>query len=76
MEDTEGNFRQLVQSIHAIVWEAEAKTWQFSFVSQAAEKILGYPVERWISEADFWPSILHPEDRDGVFRHCLQLTEG
>ena len=46
MEDTERNFRQLVQSIHAIVWEAEAKTWQFSFVSQAAEKILGYPVER------------------------------
>jgi len=36
---------------------------------------LGYPVERWISEADFWRSILHPEDRDEVCRHYFELTD-
>ncbi|HEY2918339.1 MAG TPA: response regulator, partial [Candidatus Binatia bacterium] len=75
VEDAERNYRQLVQSIQAIVWEADNQTCQFSFVSQAAEKILGYPAERWISEMDFWRSILHPEDRDQVFRHCFQLAD-
>jgi PAS domain S-box-containing protein len=75
IEDAERNYRQLVQSIQAIVWEADVQTWQFSFVSEAAEMILGYPVERWISEADFWRNILHPEDRDQVCRHYFELTD-
>jgi len=56
--------RELVQSIDAIVWEAEAKTHQFTFVSQRAEQILGYPVGQWLSQADFWEQHLHPLDRE------------
>lgn len=75
VEDAERNYRQLLQSIQAIVWEADSQTLQFSFVSQAAQKILGYPVERWVSETDFWRSILHPEDREQVLRHWMQLPD-
>ena len=31
-----------------------------------AEAILGYPVERWLEENDFWARILHPDDRERV----------
>jgi PAS domain S-box-containing protein len=65
-EASERRLRELVQSIDAIVWEAEAKTHQFTFVSRRAEQILGYPVEQWISEPDFWEKHLHPLDREQV----------
>jgi PAS domain S-box-containing protein len=57
-------FRDLVDSVEGIVWEADATTLQFSFVSDQAERILGYPVERWLSEPTFWKDHLHPDDRE------------
>ena len=47
----------------AIIWEAEATTGQFTFVSQSAERLLGYPVEQWLTQPDFWSNLVHPEDR-------------
>ncbi len=53
----------LVQGVNAIVWEADAASPQFSFVSLRAEMLLGYPLARWREEPDFWAGILHPDDR-------------
>lgn len=47
-----------------MVWEADAQTWSFTFVSQHAERMLGYPVERWVAEPGFWLHLIHPADRD------------
>ncbi|MFQ5495465.1 MAG: CHASE sensor domain-containing protein, partial [Phycisphaerae bacterium] len=55
--------RGLIGDIDAIVWEADAETLHFSFVSERAETILGYPVSRWLDEPDFWVSIIHRDDR-------------
>src|SRR6267378_6325224 len=63
-------FRDLVNSVDGIVWEADATTLQFSFVSSQAERILGYPVERWVSDPTFWEDHLHPDDRESVVRFC------
>ena len=67
-------FRDLVNSVEAIVWEADATTFQFSFVSNQAERILGYPVERWLSEPTFWKDHLHPDDREWAVAFCEQAT--
>ncbi len=61
---SEQRLRELVQSLDAIVWEANAITDQITFVSQRAEQILGYPVEQWLTEPDFLVSHLHPDDRE------------
>jgi len=61
---TEQNYRDLVETVEGIVWEADAPTFQFSFVSQEAERLLGYPVTRWLKEPNFWEEHIHPEDRD------------
>ena len=57
-------FRDLVNSVEGIVWEADAATFRFSFVSDQAERILGYPAERWLAEPTFRKDHLHPDDRE------------
>lgn len=62
---------QLISKLsHAIVWEAEATTDQFTFVSQSAEQVLGYPVEQWLNEPNFWTNLIHPEDRQWTLALC------
>jgi two-component system NtrC family sensor kinase len=70
----EQRFRDILQGLHAIVWEADAETWRFTFVSQRAEEILGYPVERWLSEPQFWVNLIHPEDRQRSVAYCRECT--
>src|ERR687888_1560731 len=67
-------FRDLVNSIEGIVWEADAQTFQFLFVSQQAERVLGYPVERWLSEPMFWREHIHPDDRAWAVELCVTAT--
>ncbi len=62
--------RDLVNSVDGIVWEADATTFRFSFVSDQAERVLGYPVERWLSVPTFWKDHLHPEDREWAVPFC------
>jgi PAS domain S-box-containing protein len=56
-------FETLVNSIQGVVWEADPKTFAFSFVSEQAERLLGYPRDRWIADSDFWLSHIHPDDQ-------------
>jgi|GEM_PF-3405274 len=67
-------YEQMVNSLDGIVWEADAETFQFSFVSKQAERILGYPAERWLKEPGFWRDHIHPEDRDWALAFCMKAT--
>jgi PAS domain S-box-containing protein len=56
-------YEGLVDSLdQAFVWEADARTFQLSYVSARVELLLGYPRWRWTAEPDFWTLCLHPED--------------
>jgi PAS domain S-box-containing protein len=63
---------EVVSNVPGIVWEsllqAEGKTGQAIFVSEYAEKMLGYPVDEWLSTPDFAESITHQDDREEVAR--------
>ncbi|MEQ1798859.1 MAG: PAS domain S-box protein, partial [Lacibacter sp.] len=72
---SEGNYSSLVNTIEGIVWEADAKTTQFSFVSKQAEQILGYPAELWITEWDFWPNHVFEADREWAMAYCAKFTK-
>ena len=63
-EATQQRFRDLVNSIDAIAWEADAQTCELLFISQRAERVLGYPLERWLREPTFWRDHLHADGRD------------
>jgi PAS domain S-box-containing protein len=65
------HFSSLVDSLGAIVWEADPDTFQFLFVSNYAEAILGYPARQWIDEPDFWRRHTHPGDVQWCTELCL-----
>jgi PAS domain S-box-containing protein len=71
----ESRFRTLIQNLDAILWEADRKSLQFRFVSQRAENILGYPVQLWLTNPNFWPSIIHEDDRAEAVRNLASAAE-
>ncbi len=71
------NFRDLVDTLDAIVLDADAETFQVTFVNRRAEAILGYPREEWYADPQFWANHLHPDDRDGAVALCGEaIAEG
>lgn len=59
---SEQRFRDMVNTTDGIVWEADATTFAFSFVSQKAERLLGYPTADWMKPG-FWANHLHDDDK-------------
>jgi PAS domain S-box-containing protein len=67
-------FHDLVNSVEGIVWEADVPSFQFLFISKQAERVLGYPVERWLSEPTFWKDHVHPDDREWALQFWQTAT--
>jgi PAS domain S-box-containing protein len=65
----------LINNVDGIVWEADAQTFQFTFVSKQCEKLLGYPSEDWTTKENFWVQHIHPEDRSWAVNFCLTQTQ-
>ena len=75
--ESEERCRLLIQGLDAIIWEADPSTLQFSFVSDRAEAILGYPTEQWLKEPNFWAEHIHPDDREQAVSFCrTAIDEG
>ncbi|MEM5528048.1 EAL domain-containing protein [Gammaproteobacteria bacterium AS21] len=60
---SEQRFKNLVAATDGIVWEADALTGNFTYISDNCVRILGYSHQDWLSP-NFWASHIHPEDRD------------
>ena len=71
--DTRRHYEELIASVDGIVWEADARTFQFTFVSQQAERLLGYARVQWYAPG-FWVDHLHPDDRGWASEFCRQAT--
>jgi len=70
---SEQRYRDLVNTTDGIVWEADAQTFQFTFISQKAEQLLGFPVSDWL-QPGFWVDHLHPDDRSWAPTYCATCT--
>jgi PAS domain S-box-containing protein len=73
---SEQRYRELIQTVEAIVWEMDVASQQFTFVSQPAERLLGYPVEQWRAGPDFWRQHIHPDDYDQVIELLRSVASG
>ncbi len=61
-------YHSLIQSIPGVVWEYDFVLHKFSFVNDRAEELLGFPIEAWLTQPDFWADRLHPADRDATIQ--------
>ena len=67
-------FQDIVDTTDGIVWEADARSFDFTFVSKQAERLVGYPIEDWLRPG-FWLEHLHPDDRNWAPEYCRSCTE-
>ncbi|MEX0660581.1 MAG: PAS domain-containing protein [Balneolaceae bacterium] len=59
-------YKSLLQSVNGIVWEADATTLEFNYVSPKSKDILGYNPSQWYKNKNFWKDRIHPEDLNQV----------
>ena len=75
-EAMQHRFRDLVQDLDAIVWEADIPSRMFTFVSDRAQPMLGYPIQHWLQTRDFWLKHVCPEDRQSMTSFLRQIARG
>lgn len=68
--DAETLLANLCETAQVIVWRAEPETLRFTHVTKEARQILGYWLERWHHETDFWRKHVHPADWETVRKSC------
>jgi diguanylate cyclase (GGDEF)-like protein/PAS domain S-box-containing protein len=68
----EERHRVLVEQMPAVVYvDAIDESASSMYISPQVEPMLGYTVEEWNRDPDFWPKVLHPDDREVA----LEATE-
>ena len=75
MRSEKQKLETLINCIDGIVWEADARTFDFTFVSQQCEPLLGYPQKDWMTTKGFWKSKLHLADL-WACDHCARMVAG
>ncbi len=73
LRESEDHFRRLAETTKAVPWEADAETWQFTYVGPQAVTVLGYPVEQWYDKY-FWVAQIHPDDQEFAIDFCKQSS--
>ncbi|MCA9420570.1 MAG: PAS domain S-box protein, partial [Nitrospira sp.] len=66
------DFLTLVDSLEGIVWECEFPSYRLTFVSQQAERLLGYPIKEWLESPNFFWGHLHEADKSRVMEYCRE----
>ena len=73
-ERSEARYRDLVNGLEAVVWEAEADNFRVRFVSKRAEALFGYSTAEWVGSSQIWRRLIHPEDYDRVIDICRKAV--
>lgn len=73
LRQSEERYRALIDGVRTIAWEVDPVSFRFTFVSGAAEHVLGYPLSAWFS-GTFWYDHLHPDDRAWADACCREQT--
>jgi PAS domain S-box-containing protein len=65
--ESEARFRTLVERLPICTYvNPLGFPIRTTYISPYIEKLMGYPVERWLSDDDFWVTCLHADDRERV----------
>lgn len=74
IEDVTARATRILPGVPVIVWEGDPQTFEFSYVSPAAERVLGYPLALW-REPGFWAkTVVHPADASDAVAYCALAT--
>ncbi len=71
----EQRFRDLVNSIDGIVWEMAFPSFRILFVSRQAVSLLGYTIQDWYEDSNFWTDKIHPDDAEQAKAYSTLMSE-
>jgi len=74
VKNSQKRVESLINTIDGIVWECDANTFEFNFISKKVESILGYTAEEWLSSKTFWKDHIYQEDKESVIDYCSDKT--
>lgn len=73
METVDQRARAMYPDAPPIIWECNLN-FQFSYVSESAVTMLGYPSKRWL-ESMFWAEkVVHGDDQEDAVTYCGLAT--
>ncbi|MGB7347971.1 MAG: PAS domain S-box protein [Pirellulaceae bacterium] len=68
------HFRELLDQIGAIVWEANLPFQGITYISAQLTSVLGYSVEDWLSDPNSWENSILEEDRLATVMYCKERS--
>src|SRR3954454_25309600 len=75
----EAKYRTLVEQLPLVTYiDALTESATSLYASPQVESLLGYSVEEWLGDPEFFPKLLHPDDRDRILAlvaHCNETAE-
>src|SRR5690606_37274778 len=70
--------KDVIANIPGIIWEAGnqegGEIQRIDYLSDYAEKLLGYPADSWAENPDFWKEIILPEDFQPMIEELQKIT--
>jgi diguanylate cyclase (GGDEF)-like protein/PAS domain S-box-containing protein len=71
----ENQYRSFIENLPVLFYVVDTKPpYTPLYVSPAFEKF-GYPMEDWLNDPNIWVRIIHPEDREWVFKQTTDSTK-
>lgn len=67
-------FQDLINSVEAIIWEADFESSVITYVSNYVVELLGYSLDKWLDDPDHFRSIVHPDDLQLLARAKASVT--
>jgi PAS domain S-box-containing protein len=74
LQDAEQRYRAIVEHVPAAIY-LDRPDGETTYMSPQIADIAGVSPDEWMSDADFWLTLLVPEDRDRIQRSYAQATE-
>lgn len=68
-------YQALIESVEGVVWEADANTFEFTYISSKINDMLGYTPEQWLSDPNFWANHIYEDDREWAVTFCKNQTQ-
>lgn len=79
LREAEAKYRTLVEQLPLVTYIDELTPTATSiYASPQVESLLGYSVQEWLDDPEFFAKLLHPDDRDRVLTqvdHCNRTAE-
>lgn len=64
----------ILNHIQAVVWEADYSTNKIVYINDYVVDLLGYPLDMWYKQENFFHQVVYPEDREYVLEKSKNLT--